>query len=96
MFFRKEREEESPYSINCIVEQPKYALELTVEEMHAYNCLIYSNENAGTRLKEFTARDTSVTVLQAHYAAWLIESKSYTGIDDNVALSLLEKLRENF
>lgn len=66
------------------------------EEIHAYNCLIFSNEKANEFLREIYRQDADITLEQAHYAAWLIESKSYTGITDTVAESLLKKLRNLF
>ena len=79
-----------------MVEWSETEIDLTIEELHAYNCLIFSNENACKYLWVLTADSASINVCQAHYAAWLIESKSYTGIKEDVADSLLKKLQEHY
>ena len=70
--------------------------DFTWEEIHAYNCLIFSNEQAKRYLSSLYTLEDSITLAQAHYAAWLIESKSYMGVSDVVAESLLVKLKKIF
>ena len=94
MFFRKGTAENSGTTVKVVYEE-RFNLDLTVDEIHAWNCLIYSNPEQ-SRLREFYAGNTEVSVLQAHYAAWLIESKLYTGIPDAVADSLLKKVKKFF
>ncbi|MBE7087170.1 MAG: hypothetical protein E7369_02585 [Clostridiales bacterium] len=91
MFNKKE-----PAAGPTIIYEPIFELDLSVEELHAFNCLIYSNPGSEERLEELTADRTDISVLQAHYSAWLIESKSYTGISEDVAQALLKKLKKLF
>lgn len=103
MFFRKNKnnlEIMSGHVCTQVIYEEEYDLDLTVEELHAYNCLVYYVEKeipeSAHRLSELSSANFEIRVLQAHYAAWLIESNFYTGIEKAVADSLLEKLKTIF
>lgn len=103
MFFRKKEDNLeilSGHVSTKIIYEEEYDLDLTAEEMHAYNCLVYYVEKeipeSVHRLSELSSANFEIRVLQAHYAAWLIESNFYTGIEKVVADSLLEKLKTIF
>lgn len=98
MFFRKPKSAlESNFDIE-ITFIPSVEIELTPDEIYAWNSLVYSAEqkNLPTRLTTKYNRQEDFSLREIEYAIWMIRSGNSSGISNTIASDFRDKLENAF
>ena len=102
MFSRKKQIEECSGTVKagktpCNI-IPTKAIFFTLEQIHAWNCVVYSAEDKHFTNKVFKKHNLweEVMLTEIDFALWMLESKNVSGISADMACDLIDKLKLAF
>ena len=95
--FKNKKDSLEPETSVRFVEIPEKEIILAYKELLAWNCLVFHAEKNDFPRRIFLHpwEEVSFSVTEIEYAIWLLESKNYSGISEDVAKTLNEKLKKS-